>query len=345
MSEPKKQPTMSDVARLAGVSTMTVSRALRQGTSTSDATRKKILDASEKLGYVPDGTAAGLSSGKTGFVAATIPSINNANFADTVRGLTEGLAASRLQLLLGYTDYDSSEEERLVEQFLRRRPEAIVVTGGSHTDRCRRLLTNVDVPVIETWDLPDNPIDSVIGFSNAEAGRIMVRHFHEQGYRRIGFIGGDSSRDSRGLDRRRGFVAALEELGLQTDRLVASGPPPITMREGAKAMLELLASWPDTEAVMCVSDLSAFGAMTECQRKGLRVPDDIAVAGFGAYDLSEHALPPITTIDVGAYQIGKQAAETIALSLEPGEGIRTATSVNITPRLLARASTMRDKTG
>ena len=342
MSESKKQPTMSDVARLAGVSTMTVSRALRKGTSASDTTRKKILDAAEKLGYVPDGTAAGLSSGRTGFVAATIPSINNANFADTVRGLTEGLAGANLQLLLGYTDYDAAEEERLVEQFLRRRPEAVVVTGGSHTERCRRLLENVDVPVIETWDRPQNPIDEAIGFSNAEAGRIMVQHFFEQGYRRIGFIGGDTSRDSRGLDRRRGFVSALEKLGLQTNRLIASGPPPITMREGAKAMLELLAKWPDTDAVMCVSDLSAFGAMTECQRNGLRIPEDIAVAGFGAYDLSEHAIPPITTIDVGAYRIGRQAAETIAVRLASDEIAATSASVNITPQLLARASTVRN---
>lgn len=343
MNESKKQPTMSDVARLAGVSAMTVSRALRQGTSASDATRKKILDAAEKLGYVPDSTAAGLSSGKTGFVAATIPSINNANFADTVRGLTDGLAALDLQILLGYTDYDPAEEERLVEQFLRRRPEAVVVTGGSHTERCRRLLGNIDVPVIETWDIPADPIGDVIGFSNAESGRIMVRHFHEQGYRRIGFIGGDTSRDSRGLDRRRGFVAALEEFGLPSDRLVASGPPPITMREGAKAMLELLKKWPDTDAVMCVSDLSAFGAMTACQREGLRVPDDIAIAGFGAYDLAEHAIPSITTIDVGAYQIGRQAAAVIAARLERSDMVHTATSENIAPQLLARASTLRTR--
>lgn len=342
MSESKKQPTMSDVARLAGVSTMTVSRALRPGTSASDATRKKILEAAEKLGYVPDGTAAGLSSGKTGFVAATIPSINNANFADTVRGLTDGLKSANLQLLLGYTDYDAAEEERLIEQFLRRRPEAVVVTGGSHTDRCRRMLENVDVPVIETWDLPADPIDGVVGFSNAEAGRIMVRHFFEQGYRRMGFIGGDTSRDSRGLDRRRGFVSELEKLGLPANRLIASGPPPITMREGAKAMLELLAKWPDTDAVMCVSDLSAFGAITECQCRGLRVPDDMAVAGFGAYDLSEHTIPPITTIDVGAYRIGRQAAEAIAARTNPNDGIAKSVSVNITPQLLARASTVRN---
>ena len=337
----KKPPTMADVALLAGVSAMTVSRALRQGTSASDATRKKILDAAERLGYVPDGTAAGLSSGRTGFVAVTIPSINNGNFADTVRGLTEGLADTNLQILLGYTDYDDDEEERLVEQFLRRRPEAIVVTGGSHTPRCRRLLQNVDVPVIETWDLPGDPIDEVVGFSNAEAGALMVQHFFDQGFRRIGFIGGDDSRDSRGLDRRRGFVARLEALELDTHRLVASGPPPITMREGADAMHELLDRWPDTEAVMCVSDLTGFGAMNACLRKGLRVPDDIAVAGFGAYDVAEFAIPPITTVDVSAHHIGVLTAARIRHRLGSEDHTADRHGSAIQPRLVERRSTRR----
>ncbi len=341
MTSLKKPPTMSDVAKLAGVSTMTVSRALKPGASASRATRQKILAAAETLGYVLDSTAAGLSSGKTGFIAATIPSINNGNFADTVRGLTDGLAETNLQILLGYTNYDATEEERLIEQFLRRRPEAIVVTGGWHTDRCRRLLEMADVTVVETWDLPENPIDEVVGFSNANAAKVMVHHFHDQGYRCIGFIGGDTTHDPRGLSRRQGFVAALAELGLETKRLVAAGRPPITMREGASALRDLLAKWPDTEAVMCVSDLSAFGAMTECQRAGLRVPEDIAIAGFGAYDLSEHAIPPITTIDVSAYELGKLAAETIIRRAQDAGARPAKISRKIDPQLIARKSTSR----
>ena len=260
---------------------MTVSRALRPNTSVSEATRDRIRTAAAELGYVLDVTAAALSSRRSGFVAMTIPSINNANFADTARGLTEGLQDSGLELLLGYTNYDTAEEERLVETFLRRRPEALVVTGGAHTERCRALLADCGVPVIETWDLPATPVNHVVGFSNAAAGAAIAHHLVEKGYRRIGFIGGDSSRDTRGSDRRRGFLAALNDLGVAGDRLMTSGAPPVTMREGSEAMTRLLERWPDTQAVMCVSDLSAFGAMSALLRSGSKVPEDVAVAGFG----------------------------------------------------------------
>lgn len=165
MTQARKAPTMADVARIAGVSPMTVSRAFKRDTSVSEATREAILKAAEEIGYVFDSAASSLRSQRTDFVAVTIPSINNANFAETLRGLTEGLKARGLQILLGYTDYDIHEEERLIEQLLRRRPEAIVVTGGKHTPRSRRLLENAGIPVVETWDLPEAPIGHVVGFS------------------------------------------------------------------------------------------------------------------------------------------------------------------------------------
>ncbi len=341
MSQQRKAPTMADVARMAGVSPMTVSRAFKSEASVKEGTRRRIRDAAEQLGYVLDSTAAGLSSRRTGFVAVTIPSINNANFAETVKGLTEGLKPAGLQILLGYTDYDTAEEERLVEQFLRRRPEAVVVTGGVHTERCRKLLSNAGVPVIETWDRPSDPLDAVVGFSNAEAAKLMVEHFVGEGYRKIAFIGGDTARDRRGLDRRHGFVEALRRRGLDDRRVLAHGVPPITMREGARAIGELLRLWPDTEAVMCVSDLSAFGALSHCQRAGLAVPRDIALAGFGAYDIAEHANPAITTIDVGARAIGLNAAETIVRLLSRRDEGHDAKRIAIEPRLIARASSLR----
>jgi len=340
MTKQTKSPTMSDVARLAGVSTMTVSRALKSGTSVSESTSKQIRQAADQLGYIINYTAAGLSSRKTGYIAVIIPSINNANFADTLRGMSEHLWGSRLQILLGYTDYDMDREEKIVGQFLSRKPEAIVVTGGSHTAKCRQYLSRSGVPVVEMWDLPQSPINQVVGFSNADAAKIMVRHLFDEGYRKIGFIGGDTRRDTRGLDRRRGFVEAMRMLGLDSSRLVDAGNPPITMREGAIAMRSMLESWSDTEAVMCVSDLSAFGAMTECQRAGLSIPDDIAIAGFGAYDLAEYSIPPITTVDVSAYRIGELIAESIIAQLErSSEEAVEAPTISIEPRLLIRQST------
>ncbi|TIP76591.1 MAG: LacI family transcriptional regulator, partial [Mesorhizobium sp.] len=150
-------PTMLDVARRAGVSAMTVSRALKKDGRVSDATRERILAAVNELGYVLDQSAGSLSSRKTGFVAAIIPSINNSNFADTARGITDELENTGLQLLLGYTDYTAEKEERLIEAMLRRRPEGIILTGGTHTDLTRRMLESAGIPVVETWELPPKP--------------------------------------------------------------------------------------------------------------------------------------------------------------------------------------------
>lgn len=336
MTTSRKSPTMADVARLAGVSPMTVSRAFKTDSSVSDATRDAILKAADDLGYVFDSTASSLRSQKTDFIAVTIPSINNANFAETVRGLAEGLKPRGLQILLGYTDYDMAEEERLIEQFLRRRPEAIVVTGGQHTPRARRMLENAGIPVIETWDLPKDPIGHVIGFSNADAVRGMVDHFVAKGLTRIAFIGGDTTRDTRGADRRAGFIAAMQAHGLDATRLVAAGAPPISMREGAEAMGRLLDTLPDTQAVICVSDLSAFGALTECQRRGVDVPGRLWIAGFGDYEIAEIAVPTLTTINPFPRDIGARTADLILDLLDGQDGLPAR--IAISPALLIRQS-------
>ncbi|MDP9810113.1 LacI family gluconate utilization system Gnt-I transcriptional repressor [Rhizobium tibeticum] len=338
MANIRKPPTMADVARMAGVSPMTVSRAFKRDTSVSQETREAVLRASEELGYVFDSTASNLRSQRTDFVAVTIPSINNANFADTVRSLSDGLSERGLQVLLGYTNYDVREEERLIEQLLRRKPEAIVVTGGKHTPRARKLLSNAGIPVIETWDLPEEPIGHVVGFSNALAVRKMIDHFVTVGYRKIAFIGGDADRDTRGSDRRVGFVAAMKDHGLDATRLIAAGPPPISMREGANAMGKLLERFPDTEAVICVSDLSAFGALTECQRRGIEVPEQIAIGGFGDYEIGAICVPSLTTINAFSAEIGAKTAQLI-LDVLDGTLTDGAGLITIRPDLILRQTT------
>ena len=336
MTPPRKPPTMADVAHVAGVSPMTVSRAFKRDSSVSESTRSAILRAAEDLGYVFDATASNLRSQRTDFVAVTIPSLNNANFAETVGGLSDGLKDRGLQILLGYTNYDIQEEERLIEQLLRRRPEAIVVTGGRHTDRARRMLENAGIPVIETWDLPEKPIGHVVGFSNAAAVRGMVDHFVAQGLTRIAFIGGDADRDTRGTDRRAGFIAAMQAHGLDATRLIAAGVPPISMREGADAMGRLLDTMPDTQAVIAVSDLSAFGALTECQRRAVDVPGRLSIAGFGDYEIGAICVPSLSTINPFPRDIGAQAAGLI-LSVLDGT-VTSNTRIAIAPELLIRAS-------
>lgn len=330
---------MTDIAKAAGVSPMTVSRAFKRDASVSKSTREKILRVADELGYVFDSTASNLRSKKTGFVAVTIPSLDNDNFAHTVRALSDELEQHDLQILLGYTNYDIDNEEKLVEQLLRRRPEAIVVTGGKHTPRTRRMLENARIPVVEMWDLPENQIDHVIGFSNAAATHKLVDHLVEQGFTRIAFIGGESEGDTRGSDRRRGFIEAMKRHGLDHSRLVSAGPAPISMREGSEAMAHMLDTYADTEAAICVSDLSAFGALSECQRRGIRVPQDIAIAGFGAFEISAYSVPTITTVDAFSTEIGTETGK-LLLRVLRDNGVGDEKSVRrIDPKLVVRQST------
>jgi len=316
---------MVDVAKLAGVSTMTVSRALKNGASIAAETRLKIMNAVDTLGYVLDQSAGSLSSKRTGFVAAIIPSINNSNFADTARGLTDALQGTGLQLLLAYTEYSIEKEEALIESLLRRRPEAIVVTGGKHTARGRKLLQQSGIPVVETWDLPQDPVQHVVGFSNAEASAALVRYLHAKGYRKIAFIGGTTNRDTRGADRRAGYETAMSELGLKDRRVISFGTPPISMKQGGEAMIRLKEQWPEVEAAICVSDLSAFGALVECQRRKWAVPEQIAIAGFGDFEISNCSYPTLTTVNVNCHEIGKRAGE---LLLKAIEGERSGTPMS-----------------
>ncbi|PDT29380.1 LacI family transcriptional regulator [Rhizobium sp. L9] len=333
--------TMAEVAKYVGVSAMTVSRAFRQDASVSEETRKRIMEAVDALGYVLDLSAGSLSSRRSGFIAALVPSINNSNFSDTARGITDALENAGLQLLLGYTDYSAEKEEKLIEAMLRRRPEGIILTGGSHTDRARRMLDKAAIPVVETWEIPEEPINHVVGFSNSEAMSLLVRALANQGYRKFGYIGGTTARDTRGSQRRSGFLKTVEELGLGPGRAISFGVPPITMEQGGQAIMSLLERWPDTEVVLCVSDLSAFGAIMECKRRGMKVPGDIAIAGFGDYEISSVCHPSITTINVDCYGIGRQAAVRLLDALQ-GSGEATGDEITLTSyRVVLRESTDR----
>ena len=319
-AEAQRAVTMADVAAHLGVSKMTVSRALnRTGTSPrrdSEVLRQRILRASQDMGYVMDQTARTFSTKRSGFVAALIPALNNSNFSDTAHGITAAVEASGLQVLLGYTDYDIATEERLIRAMLTRRPEGIVVTGGSHTAAARKLLKSAGVPVIETWDLLAEPVEHTVGFSNAEAVGALVRALHAKGHRRIAFLGGVPASDARGADRRHGFEQAMRELKLDPRRTISVGHAPVSMADGAQGVAQLLLRWPDVQAVVCVSDHAAFGALAECQRRGWRVPEQLAIAGFGGFEVAGACHPQLTTVAVDCFGIGRAAGALLLRAID-----------------------------
>jgi LacI family transcriptional regulator, gluconate utilization system Gnt-I transcriptional repressor len=340
-----KVVTMADVAARLGVSKMTVSRALRRGGSavreSSEALRQRVLRTCKEMGYVVDQTARSFSSQRTGIVAALIPALNNSNFSDTAHGLAGVLEARGMQVLLGYTDYSLASEERLIRAMLARRPEAIVVTGGDHTAQARRLLKAAAVPVVETWDLLDDPIEHTVGFSNAQAVGDLVRTLHARGYRRIAFMGGLPHSDARGADRRRGYEQAMLALGLRAHRAISVGQAPISMSDGAAGMVQILQRWPETDAVVCVSDHPAFGALMECRRRGWSVPGRIAIAGFGGFEVSAACDPKITTVVVDCHGIGRATGELLVRAIDAARlGERLPSETVIVPyRIDLREST------
>jgi LacI family transcriptional regulator, gluconate utilization system Gnt-I transcriptional repressor len=342
-----RRVTMADVAARVGVSKMTVSRALARapdavrGTPDSAKLRQKILAACEELGYVIDRTAGAFGTGRSGFIAVVLPTLNNSNFSETVAGLSEALDGSGLQLLLGTSQYRAATEEHLLRAMLSRRPEGVVLTTGSHTPRSRAMLHAAGVPVIETWELPRNPVGHVVGFSNAAASALVARHLHAQGRRRIAFVGGTSALDPRGMDRRRGYERAIRALGLAEGLVIDCGLPPISMAQGSRGFSELLQRWPDVDAVMCVSDPCAFGALSEAQRRGIRVPRQLAIAGFGNFEVGRGCVPSLTTVAVDCAAIGRTAGELMQRAVaQARSGTPLAPQKVVVPfDLVVRAST------
>jgi len=301
--------TMRDVARAVGVSPMTVSRALRDDETVSADTRNRIRQVADDLGYVYDTTAQAFRTQKSGFVAVTLPSVNNANFAETYRALSNALADSGMQILLGATNYRIEREETLVPQLLSRNPEALVLTGGYHTDATRDLIRARGLPVIEIWDLPPEPLGHVVGFSNAQAMGEIVDHLVQSGRRKLAFVGASEGGDLRGADRRAGVLAAAGAHGLPDVTCLDAGEAPVSMRQGAQLAARLGKDLLAFDAIVCVSDPVAFGIVSECKRLGIDVPNQLAVTGFGHFDVAAISEPRITTVDVDAARIGQVAGQ------------------------------------
>ena len=317
-SDPSKYAspvTMRDVARVAGVSRMTVSRALKKNSPVSKETREHILQIVRDMNYVPDQMAGSLTTKRSGFVAVLVPSLNNLHFAETVQALTEELEKVGQQILLGHTDYSIEREEQLVEDMLRRRPEAIVMSYDGHSDRTISLLSDAKVPVIELWEKPHNPINHTIGFSNEDAAAEMTQALIARGYRNIAFLGEAADAWTRGAARRRGFERAMQENGLSAHRTLKIGKPPISIEDGAQAAADLLARYPDIDCVFCVSDAPAFGLLSALPDLGKSVPRDIGIAGFGNFEVSRFAQPAITTVSVDPRAIGRATGQLIGTLL------------------------------
>jgi LacI family transcriptional regulator, gluconate utilization system Gnt-I transcriptional repressor len=316
------RPRIVDVARQAGVSAITVSRALREPARVAGPTRAAVLRAVETLGYVPDLVAGALASRRSRVVGAAVPTVAGAMFADTVQGMSDALREHGYQLLLGAHGYDLAAERDLVQAFLGRRADGVILTGVQHHPATRRILTEAGAPVVEMWDIGRAPLDMTVGFSNFNAARAMARHLLGRGYRRLAFVSGPLRGHDRSRPRRDGFRAGAKAAGASLVELhVADGSG---MRSGAQAIAELLRRAPELDAAFFVNDVMAVGALMECRRRGWATPGRIAIAGFGDFEVAAAVAPSLTTVRISGYEIGRRAALMLAARLA-GEPVAPAT--------------------
>ncbi|MCV6574435.1 MAG: LacI family DNA-binding transcriptional regulator [Cohaesibacter sp.] len=315
---PEHKPvTMRDVAKAAGVSRMTVSRALKKDSPISTETREYILKVVKEMNYVPDQMAGSLTTRKSGFVGVLLPSLNNLHFAQTVQSITEVVEKNGLQLLLGHTAYMPEREEQIVETMLRRRPEAMVLSYDGHTDRTVALLRDAAIPVIEIWEKPKNPIEHTVGFSNEQAAYDMTQALLDMGFKTIVFLGESEDDWTRGAARRKGFKRAMAEAGRNPEAEIRFGAPPLSIENGAAAADLILQQYPDTDCVFCVSDNAAFGVQSRLKAMNISVPEQISVVGFGNFEVSRFASPTISTVVVDPFAIGRETGKLILELLGP----------------------------
>ncbi len=304
--------TLKDVARVSGLSPITVSRALSRPEIVRPETVARVRAAVELTGYIQNLLAGGLASKRSRLVAAVVPQLSNAMFAETIQGLGDQLAAHGYHLLLSLSEYSTLREGELVSTILSRKPDGIVLTGINHATETRKKLLSAGVPVVETWDLTPTPIDMLVGFSHQKIGETIGRYLLGKGYRRFGLVWAD---DERAAIRRKGLESVLNEHGI--------GPIPAcleplqtTLELGRRGLKALLDSGQSFDVIVCSSDALAQGVLTEARVRGISVLGQLAVMGFGDLDFAAHTSPAISSIHIDKRAIGIQAANALLARIE-----------------------------
>ena len=304
--------TLNDVANLANVSPMTVSRVLNQPDIVSKNTTEKVHRALSITGYVPNLLASSLASRRTRLIAVIIPAIMNPVYAETVKFLIDRLGEAGYQVLLGEAGFTIEEEERLLLSILSRRPDAVILTGTVHSAESRRRLMNAKIPVVEIWDITFTPLDVAVGFSHEKVGEKVAKFFVKKGYKRIGIISAD---DQRAKVRQNVFKKTLEQCGITDIKAIKVSEPP-DLKSGRNGAKEFIKSGLHTGAIFCSSDTIAQGVLIETAKRKLSIPEDIAIMGFGDQSFAAYTFPSLSTVRIDRAEMGKRATEAIIRRIE-----------------------------
>jgi LacI family transcriptional regulator, gluconate utilization system Gnt-I transcriptional repressor len=313
----RRRKTLSDVAVRAGVSAVTVSRALHRPEMVSVDLRERIESAVHELAYIPNQLASALASARTDRIGVIVPSLTNGVFGDYLRALHDVFLPAGFQVLVLNSGYVAGKEERAIATMLGQHPEAMIITGIDQTSLARRMLAQAEIPVIQTMEVTDKPIDIAIGLSQHDAGYAATRHLIELGHRHIGQMA--VPLDARASQRLDGYRRAMAEAGLEPLHVSMDGPSSFV--HGAQLLAEMVVRWPAMTGLFTGNDNLALGAVFECQRRGIRVPEDLSIVGFNDLEYSAVAFPSLTTVATPRYRIGERAAE-IVLQIIRGSGER-----------------------
>lgn len=330
--------TLNDVAHAAGVSPITVSRALRGERAVDPALVERVLAASAKLGYVPDPAARALASQRSNHVAMLIPKLSNNLFVDLLDAAQQTLRAGGFQALVGVTHYDDGQEEQLLREQLLHRPAGLLITGLNHNAATRALIARSQVPCVHLMDLPDagqTEPTYCVGFRQNEAGAALTRHLLATGRRRIAFAG--AQLDPRVMQRLYGWRSALQEAGCYEPTLEWLNPASSSLALGGVMFEQIMGQSPAVDAIFFCNDDLAQGALLAALRLKIDVPSRIAIAGFNDLTGSDQMLPPLTSVRTPRAQIGEAGANML-LALMRGE-TQAQSCVDLGFELVQRGST------
>lgn len=300
----KKRPVLQDVADRVGITKMTVSRYLRNPDQVSVALQSRIAEALDELGYIPNRAPDILSNATSRAIGVLLPSLTNQVFADVLRGIEAVTDAAGYQTMLGHFGYSAEKEELQMRSLLGWNIDGLILTERTHTPASLRMIETAGIPVLEMMDCVSPCLDLAVGFDNVEAARQMTHTILKKGYRRTVYLG--ARLDERTLLKHQGYEQAMREANLPPRSIMMEEASSFSM--GGTLLQLALERYPDTDSLFCTNDDLAVGAMFECQRRGLRVPDDIAIAGFHGHDITQVVTPELATVLTPREKMGQVSA-------------------------------------
>jgi len=334
-------PTINDVAKLAGVSTATVSRVLNDYAHVSPAVLDKVMGAIDQLGYEPNQMAKNLRTLKTSRLIVTVPNIANAFFANIIRGVEEAALAAGYTVLLGDVGFHGTSEDAYAGLLRRKEADGMIFLGHTLPASLNGLVAKkgASAPIVNGCEFSDSLSVSSVHIDNALAARQVMDHLYGLGHRRIGVITGDL-RSPISRDRLQGVTASADQHGRSNDLTILTGDYSIEC--GAEITGQLLAQAKHPTAIFCFSDDMAFGALHAIRAAGLTCPADISVAGFDDVHLSRFSAPSLTTVRQPMHEIGRKTVELLLGIID--DGVTERVNITLDHELVLRESTAAPKT-